>query len=329
MEYLRSICICMVTAKDYSMNMVIEMCKFHPYILLLSIIGSMYLLSKTLKIVNFFYRYFVRSGIDLKKRYGSGWAVVTGASAGIGLAYAKYLAGKGFKILLISNEKDLIQSLSEEIAADYNVATRGLYFDFDAPCEEEAYSPIIETVRDITERDSDGIAILCNNVGIGQFERFEDSLLNKQRSILNINAGACTMMTRIIIPFMQGRTLNKSSGGILFVSSMARYLHLPFMPLYSATKAYVHALASTVAMEYRGVIDLLCLTPSGVTTRLNPATGSLNITPSLAAISHFKSLGVETETDGHWKHELQRNLMEYLSENKIKKRVSKGLGLIK
>ena len=101
---------------------------YHPIFLLTIIFGLFYLLKQSLSIIYFIYRYFIRKPINLERRYGKGWAIITGGSSGIGLAYAHQLAAKGYNSILISNE-EMGEVEAQNIINKYGVKSKAIYFD--------------------------------------------------------------------------------------------------------------------------------------------------------------------------------------------------------
>jgi NADPH:quinone reductase-like Zn-dependent oxidoreductase len=114
-----------------------------------------------MKPVGAFYRHFLRPRRNLKSRYGDGWAVVTGASDGIGKAFAIELARAGFKVALVARNKDKTQEVADEIKSNFKVETKVIVYDFNKTYTEETFIELDKMMRDLGE-----ISILVNNVGV-------------------------------------------------------------------------------------------------------------------------------------------------------------------
>ena len=258
----------------------------------------------------------MRGAVNLKKKYGEGWAIITGGSSGIGLNYARYVAAQGYKTLLLGNKKEELEEAANNITNQYNVESRAQYFDFSVPCTEQAYSNLRRIIHQLDAQHG-GIALLFNNVGMGGLSKFEEYSYPLIEKTMNVNVAACTAVSRLVIPNMLARYKEKKvRAGIVFVSSAARYAKIPYMSIYVATKAYVHALSNTLAMEYKEQMDILCISPGPVDTPLNPGKGGLFISAQEAARTHLRCLGRERNADGCWKHEAARRVVA-ISETTI------------
>ena len=159
------------------------------------------------------------------------------------------------------------------------------------------------------------ISFLINNVGMYGISNFHEYKLSTLESYHNLNTGAATHMTRLLIPHILQSTPPKIyKTCIIFISSGTKSCKFPFVSTYSATKSYIHALANSIAMEYKEELDVLCLYPGAINTRLNPGEGAFFISPEGAVSSHLRSVGRERNGYGHWKHELSDILFSYVPE---------------
>ena len=167
--------------------------------------------------------------------------VVTGCSKGIGLCYANELAKKGMNLVLIARKVELLNKIAEEIRAKYGVQVEVLIADFGHGAT--IYKDIEEG---LANKD---IGILVNNVGVAYgIKRFhkesEENILN----MINVNIGAMTLMTKMILPKMEA----KKKGAIINVSSMYAFAPQQYakgVTMYSATKAYVDFLSRGLSYE--------------------------------------------------------------------------------
>lgn len=242
---------------------------------------------------------------DLTK-YGK-WAVVTGATDGIGKAYARELASRGLNIVLISRNRTRLETVSEELEKDFGVKTLFIQADFSAG--REIYSTIKE------ELDKVEIGILVNNVGV-MYDNpcyFLNLPEEKLWELVNINVASVLMMTRIVLPQM----LSKKGGYIVNMSSIASFYPLPLMAAYSASKIFVDWFSRALGYEYRhkGII-VQSLIPSYVSTKLVKFSDYLQ-RPSMMipdAITFCRSavatLGYTNRTTGYWSNGVQHALFE-------------------
>ena len=176
----------------------------------------------------------------------SGWAVVTGASSGIGKAIAKQLAGEGFDLVLTARRLDRLK----EFAATLPVKVECAAFDLE---EREAPWQLFE----FTESRGIQPAMLVNNAGFGMYGELKDLDAERQYAMIQVNCAAVATLTRLYLPAMVAR----GSGDILIVASTASFQGVPYQSTYAATKAFDLILAESVAEEVgpRGVrVCALC-----------------------------------------------------------------------
>uniref|UniRef100_A0A8C5A8V6 Hydroxysteroid (20-beta) dehydrogenase 2 n=1 Tax=Gadus morhua TaxID=8049 RepID=A0A8C5A8V6_GADMO len=224
--------------------------------------------------------------VDLKK-YGK-WAVVTGATSGIGRAYAKELARRGLDVVLISRSNEKLQMVAEEIEAEYGRRTLTIQADFTGG--GSIYPAIEEALRGID------IGILVNNVGMsysGSFSQFldvPDSEL-KISQVVNCNMLSVTQMTRIVLPDM----VKRGSGLIINIGSEIGARPYPFLSLYCATKP--------VSL----CISLQCVAPLLVSTNMtfNCRVNGLVKSASDFAREALNTVGYTNYTNGCVSHGLQ------------------------
>ncbi|XP_020836056.2 very-long-chain 3-oxoacyl-CoA reductase-like isoform X1 [Phascolarctos cinereus] len=200
-------------------------------------------------------------GISLRKQ--GAWAVVTGATSGIGRSYAHELARRGLNVVLVSRDLSKLRREAEDIERLHGKETRVIQVDFSGGLE------IYETV----ERGLEGldIGILVNNVGVAP-KIIPQKLMDVKNAgksftdMMNCNMLSMVQMTRIILPQMVAR----GRGVIINISSMAGRQPSPFLALYGATKAFMNSFSRAVALEYRssGVI-IQTLTPLVVSSNMS------------------------------------------------------------
>lgn len=192
------------------------------------------------------------------KRLRGQWAVVTGASSGIGLAFTRYLASKGCNVAMVSNQADQLRELSPQIAAEYGVEAPWLYLDLTAEGAAEAL------MAWLAEKGIETL-LLVNNAGIFNFGLLTALSPRRIQMFIDLHIRAVTSLTRLMAEDMAGR----GRGHILNMSSMSCWMPMPSIAMYSATKAYIHALTRALRPEYwvRGV-SLMVACPGGIATDL-------------------------------------------------------------
>ncbi|MBL8485812.1 MAG: SDR family oxidoreductase [Rhodocyclaceae bacterium] len=178
-------------------------------------------------------------------------ALITGASAGIGAELARVFAARGHDLVLVARSADRLAALAAELAADHSVEVRILPKDLarrESPAELAA------------ELASAGLEvdILVNNAGILEVGPFHAARTDRLLQLLDLNAGALTALTSLLLPGMVAR----GRGRILNVASIAAFQPVPSMAVYAATKAYVLALTEALSEELRGTgVTLTALCP--------------------------------------------------------------------
>jgi len=239
---------------------------------------------------------------DFQEEYGP-WAVITGCSKGIGLCYAHELAKRGMNLVLIARKVELLNKIADEIMSQYKVKVEVIIADFGAG------PSIYKNIEDsLLNKD---IGVLVNNVGVANngVKYFDEDSEDKMWNMINVNIGAMTIMSKMILPRMEER----KKGAIINVASIASFGPQPFISMYSATKAYVDFLSRGLHYEYSGKgITVQCVCPGPVMTDMligimrdgtrmrkwNPVVPNVNTYTSSA----IRTLGFSHHTTGYWKH---------------------------
>ena len=196
----------------------------------------------------------------LADRYGP-WAVITGASAGIGAEFALRIAERGINVVLIARRRNRLEELASTIEDMYRVQVRVAPVDL-------ASRDLIEVLRPVLA-DID-IGLLVNCAGYGSSGPFLDMDPSVQESMINVNCRASTLLTHEIVQGMreQGR------GGVIFVSSVNGFCASRGMVNYNATKAYDLLFAEGLAEELRPYgVDVQALCPGGTLTEFQRVAG--------------------------------------------------------
>lgn len=242
------------------------------------------------------------------KKLGS-WAVVTGATDGIGKAYAKELARRGINIVLISRSEGKLQDVADEIGKESKVKTRIIVADFGKGLE------LYDSIR--SQLDDLEIGTLVNNVGMSYpFPNYLLEIPEREEfcmKMININVTSMTMMTSIVMPGM----VERRRGVIINLSSGAGMSPKPLLTVYSACKAYVSFFSQCIQSEYQSKgITCQCVMPYFVATKMSKIKRPSLFTPSpdtyvKAALS---TVGVSDVSHGYWTHSIQGMLLRMLPE---------------
>jgi 17beta-estradiol 17-dehydrogenase / very-long-chain 3-oxoacyl-CoA reductase len=242
------------------------------------------------------YRHFLRPGKNLKK-YGS-WAVVTGATDGIGLALSKELAKQKLNVLLIARDPEKLKKVSKDIEEKFKVETQSLDIDF-SNFDESKQARVKEAVTNLE------VGVLINNVGMSYpFPNYYNEIDSKlMSSLVNLNVESTIRMTNIFLPLMEQR----KRGAIVNISSAASLLPMPLLTGYSATKAFVDYFSTGLHYEYknRGV-HIQVQNPLYVTSKLSKIRRASFTTPDPSgyAKAAIKQIGYEAQVSPYWVHAL-------------------------
>lgn len=216
-------------------------------------------------------------------RFGP-WAVVTGASSGIGEAFARGLAARGVNLVLVARREDRLRRLADELASAHGVRARTVPLDLAA----DDFLPVLADATD----DLD-IGLLVNNAGVLSAGRFLDHDLTDELNQLNLNVRAA-----VVLAHHFGRRLReRRRGGMIFLASTLAFVGVPWMSGYSATKAHALTFAEGFAREVAGDgIAVLALCPGPTSTEFWPtgATPTLPMRPEAVAEVALRKLGRRT-----------------------------------
>lgn len=193
-------------------------------------------------------------------------AIVTGGSSGIGYEFSRILAGKGWDILIVSNNRDQLKEAAEKITDESKTTPYGLYLDLSDP---EATHVISAWLRDKGKVPH----LLVNNAGIFDFTTIEDLSEERIRTYINLHILTTTLLSRQISCMMAEKGVK---GYILNMSSMSCWMPMPGIALYSASKAYIRVMSRALGTELadKGIsVTVAC--PGGI------ATGLFGLSPKL------------------------------------------------
>jgi short-subunit dehydrogenase len=182
------------------------------------------------------------------------YTLITGASSGIGLELAKIFASNKNNLILVARSKSQLETLAHEIRENYKVQVQVVPMDLSLP-----ESP--KKLFDLTQTQNWVVDKLVNNAGFGDHGPFDQSDLQRQRDMIQVNITSLTELTHFYIQSM----ISRKSGEILNVASTAAFQPGPFMSVYYATKAYVLHFSEALHSEYKELgihVSALCPGPT-------------------------------------------------------------------
>ncbi len=179
------------------------------------------------------------------------WALVTGASSGFGVEFAKLLAERNANLVLVARRTELMDKLAEELRGKHRVQVVVIGMDLSRA------GVGAELKSDLDGRGGIAIDVLVNNAGLGMYGTFLDQPLQKITDMLQLNMMALTELTHIFARDM----VRRGGGHVLLVASLLGYQAVPGYAAYAATKAYVLLLGEALHQElepYGVVVTALC-----------------------------------------------------------------------
>lgn len=196
----------------------------------------------------------IQGSKTLRQAVQGKWALVTGASAGIGVALAEQLAADGANLVLTARRLDRLDEVANRLRAEYGVETRTIAADLADPSAPQ-------TLLDATEGSGLAIDILINNAGFGYQGEFAKGDAEWQRKMVDLNCTSVVHLTRLFLPKM----VERRRGYVMIVASTAAYQPVAYMATYAATKVFDRFLAEALAHEVAGYgikVSALCPGPT-------------------------------------------------------------------
>lgn len=184
------------------------------------------------------------------------YAVITGASSGLGVQFARYLSKRGYSLILIARRKSRLEQLTRRVNTECECITADL-------------SKESECVRVWKQIQDKNIEVFINNAGFGGCGRFANTDLQKELEMIRLNVSAVHIFTKLVLKKMK----RQNRGYILNVASAAGLVPAgPYMSAYYATKSYVASLTRGIAQELKDAnsnVYIGCLCPGPVSTEFN------------------------------------------------------------
>lgn len=186
----------------------------------------------------------------LKTQYGD-WAIVTGASSGIGLELATQLADAGFNLIINARNEERLQKVAGQLKSSH-IQIKSLVADIS---ESSGVEKIIQASQGLK------VGLLINNAGYGTSGLLVDSSLHAEINMLRVNCEAVLSLTHYFSQVFK----QQQRGGIIFLSSLVAFQGVPYAANYAATKAYIQSFAEALAVELKPFkVDVLAAAPGPV-----------------------------------------------------------------
>ena len=196
-------------------------------------------------------------------KWAGKWSLVTGASAGIGLAIAEQLAAARTNLVITARRKERLDALAKRLKAERQIAVEVIPADLGDPAAPGQ-------IRHFTESKGIEIELLVNNAGFGAYGEFYKADLARQVEMVQVNCSAVVQLTHLYL----GGMVARRHGDILIVASVAGFQAVPYVSTYAATKAFDLHFAEGIAAEVRKHgVNVCALCPGSTTTEFREVAG--------------------------------------------------------
>ena len=185
---------------------------------------------------------------EFRQKYGP-WALITGASSGIGMEFARQIAEMGLNLVLVARREDKLKTLAEELKDKYAIDVKVVSADL----SRDDFLPVLKEATSNIE-----IGLLVNNAGLTTTGKVIDNSLEDELNLLHLNCRA-----PLILAHEFGKPMrDRKRGGIIFLGSVVAFASIPDWANYAASKSYDLMLAEAMAAEMKEYnVDVLALCP--------------------------------------------------------------------
>eukprot|EP00127_Corallochytrium_limacisporum_P000786 Clim_evm72s25 gene=Clim_evmTU72s25 len=249
-----------------------------------------------LKVLGFVWTWYLRPGKDLRK-YG-GYALVTGATDGIGLAYANEFARMGYNLVLVSRTQSKLDACQKDIESKHGVKVETVAFDFS--------DTSLDYNKDLGDKVKGlDIGVLVNNVGMSHSypEYVKDISAEEHERMVRVNVDSAVLTTHVFLP----RMIERKKGLILNLSSYSANQPTPFLSTYAASKTFLDFWSRALSVECEGTgVEVQSVLPAFVATKLSKMRPSLlSPKPEVYVRTQLATVGYENRTFGYPLHAIQ------------------------
>jgi len=194
------------------------------------------------------------------------YALITGASSGIGMELARIAASKNMNLILLARNAEKLMQLRSELEGLFKIKVLAVGCDLSA-------ADSVEKIKSLLHGRGIVPDILINNAGFGMYSPFDKIGSETEESMIQLNVASLTGLTKVIYRQMRAR----GKGKIMNVSSIAGFMPGPWMAVYHATKAYVLSFSEALAVEAKGsgiTVTALCPGPTATNFENRASTGT-------------------------------------------------------
>ncbi|MDD9892803.1 MAG: SDR family NAD(P)-dependent oxidoreductase [Gammaproteobacteria bacterium] len=201
--------------------------------------------------------------MNLVDKYGP-WALISGASSGLGEEFARQLAAQGLNLVLLARRTERLESLGKELKSQHGIDYRAVSADLADP---DFLAPVADQTEDLE------IGLLINNAGFTNSGNFLDNDLQSEIRLVDVNCRAAMILAH---HYGQGMRQRKR-GGMIFTASIAGFVGIPFWGNYSASKSFDLKLAEALGAELKPHgVDVLALCPGATRTEFATYDGLIS-----------------------------------------------------
>jgi short-subunit dehydrogenase len=225
----------------------------------------------------------------VNKSWRNRWGLVTGASAGIGVALAQELATAGVHLVLTARRVARLEELARALREKHGIQTQVFAADLAEP-----HAP--QKIFDFTEQRGIAVELLINNAGFGQYGEFPGVDTQRLLDMVQVNCSAVVHLTRLYLPGMVGR----KRGDVLILASTASFQAVPYISTYAATKAFDLLFAEGLAEEMKTHgIRVCALCPGSTESEFHAVAGQQRFTgKSMETAEEVARTGLQALAEG-------------------------------
>jgi short-subunit dehydrogenase len=196
--------------------------------------------------------------------YAGKTALITGASSGIGEAFAQILAARGMNLVLVARSAEKLRAMAQELSEQHGIRAEVVPADL---CHEGAAQEVYRRTQELGVP----VDLLVNNAGFGTFGRFDTLALEREHEENMLNVTALVDLTHAFVPAM----VERKAGGVINVASIAAFQAVPYQAVYGASKAFVLSFSLALWAEYRKRgVRVVALCPGPTATNFFRVLGS-------------------------------------------------------